>query len=392
MVKKSNITMDYLKEEFLNLFNSSNERLFWESGWNYIHQERNTTGQKYNGINALYLSLVSSKKKYDDNRWFTVNQLNAMNKSGREKDPDASFIHVRKGEKASYVEYPYNYMVKGTLSTAEFEKKLSDANKAVGRPLRTKKGYYNNTFTFEQVKTVVASTDISNSDFWIGYKNYPVFNGSQIEGIEAPQLFNTLDINKISIAKQLVDNYVKNEGITVESVLNQSGSYNILSDSITLPPEGTFKDEEYYISTFIHEICHSTGSAGRLNRAELQDISEGTKTERTDNYCKEELNSEIAATLLCSELGVQMSREHIDNHMLYVKTWAERISGNKGEQFLRTALNNAAKIVDFVKEKGEYEKIMLEHSSLEKTAEKVQNEQVVPLSDKNPQQMEMERA
>lgn len=62
----------------------------------------------YRGCNAFWLSLISMMKGYDDPRWVTMVQI--MDQDGK-YHPKQNW-HLKKGSKATYVEYWYPYDLK----------------------------------------------------------------------------------------------------------------------------------------------------------------------------------------------------------------------------------------------------------------------------------------
>ena len=65
----------------------------WQRGWdiNLLKPERQDTGVPYKGKNRYKLGLKTALKGYDDNRWFTYNQVKALGEK----------IFVKKGEKST---------------------------------------------------------------------------------------------------------------------------------------------------------------------------------------------------------------------------------------------------------------------------------------------------
>ena len=158
-------------------------------------------------------------------------------------------------------------------------------------------------------------------------------------------------------------------------------------DRISTPPKESFKSQEDYISSLLHEISHSTGAKNRLNRDMV-----GLKT--NDLYAIEELRAEIGSVILCSELGVSLSKDHIENHKAYVQNWQMGISNEKsGEKILMDAIKDAEKIADFVKEKGQYKEIMLEHGidiDQEQEYEEVESKEDISSQENNKEEIQEE--
>ena len=84
-------------------------------------------------------------------------------------------------------------------------------------------------------------------------------------------------------------------------------------------PAGSFEAPERYYSTLFHELTHSTGHAGRLNRATLVDALRFGDT----HYSKEELVAEMGAAVLCGVAGIE--NRTTDTSAGYIHGWLEKL-------------------------------------------------------------------
>jgi antirestriction protein ArdC len=64
-----------------------------------------------------------------------------------------------------------------------------------------------------------------------------------------------------------------------------------------MPPDVAFSSREYWVSTIVHEINHSTGHAKRMNR-------DMTGSFGSEKYSQEEARVEMAAALVCNTLNL----------------------------------------------------------------------------------------
>ena len=382
-MKKINKTRQTLTEEFLKILDEPTG--FWDKPWYSYNPERQNSKMEYKGINKVLLSLISDKQGYKDNRWFTVTQLKSLNEKRKEGEP---FIHVKKGEKATSVEYWKAFMSKNAFKTEqEFVNAVTKANAVIGRSPTTRNGTYNTSFTPAQVGKIRQQVKFDHDPFYLSAFYSNVFNAEQIENM--PKLIRkefTTNFDKIQIAEEVATRYLKNENIKLENNLNRC-YYSMNDDRISTPPKESFKSQEDYISSLLHEISHSTGAKNRLNRDMV-----GLKT--NDLYAIEELRAEIGSVILCSELGVSLSKDHIENHKAYVQNWQMGISNEKsGEKILMDAIKDAEKIADFVKEKGQYKEIMLEHGidiDQEQEYEEVESKEDISSQENNKEEIQEE--
>jgi antirestriction protein ArdC len=99
-------------------------------------------------------------------------------------------------------------------------------------------------------------------------------------------------------------------------------SYNKLVDVVAMPNRSCFDGSEEYYSTLFHELVHSTGHPGRLNRSTLTDF------ERFGDeiYSREELVAEMGAAFLAGYCGIE--NHTINNSAAYLASWLEALKND----------------------------------------------------------------
>lgn len=270
-----------LAEAFANVLEEKG--LEWKKEWQGIGSNlpcNGITKASYRGCNAFWLSLVSMLKGYEDPRWVTMHQIMDADKKYHPKEQ----WHLKKGSKATYVEYWYPYDI---------------ANKKA--------------LTWEQYKQELA--DGRNSKEFTLYTRYTaVFNAHDIEGMPALQATVNPNISKDELITKLSD------GMGVE-ILTDGGDqayYSPTQDKIHLPTPEAFLSEYAFNATALHELSHSTGHPSRLNRPQCAFFG-------TDQYAYEELVAEICSCFMGLELQTEITPQHIDNHKAYVQSWIQAI-------------------------------------------------------------------
>lgn len=191
--------------------------------------------------------------------------------------------------------------------------------------------------------------DRKQEEFQLYSKASYVFNAQQLSGIELmkqPELPNAFVADHL--AEEVFNTMTENMELPIRYGGNQA-YYNPATDSITLPKKEAFYSTSEYYGTLTHEVCHATGHPNRLNRPLI-----GFQQDKAA-YAAEELKAEIAATILCAELGISMSPEVENNHLAYVQSWLSAIK--KDNNVLFSAIKDADKIVDYCMEKGRVELI-----------------------------------
>ena len=249
----------------------------------------------YKAGNFIRLKLAAENAGYTDNRWCTYKQAE---KQG---------WHIRKGEK-------------GTL----LEKWIFEQEKDVKDP--------------ETGKTVKEKVPLNPPKCNYFY----VFNGEQIEGIPENQALNNLQIEPGSEKNlEIADNLIASSICAVHEEQGDRAFYRPSEDAVHIPLREQFRNPESFTATLLHEMSHSTGAPGRLDR----DLSGQFGSE---SYAKEELRAEIASAMLASDIGIPPSAELLQDNSNYLLSWIRVLNDDPNELF--RAARDAEKAADFVLE------------------------------------------
>jgi len=294
--------MSYFKarDELVKMYIKSLEEgtIPWEKMWKTSIPEKASTGQKYRGINNLILSYIALKRGYKDNRWYTYKNV---------KDNNWKLVNAK--GMGVHVEY--------ILMKNKHDKK---------------------NYKFDEYKKIINDNPELEKDFRPNILNYVVFNADHIEGIPKQNETQKEEI----INSEYIDNIINNMEVNYQEQ-GEEAYYNLLADTVVIPPSNTFKNTYAYYSTQLHELAHATGHNTRLNR----DMSGEFKSEA---YAKEELRAEISSSFLMQKLGLEYDEKHLINHKAYVRGWLEIIKDKPQELF--TAISDANKIVSYLEEKS----------------------------------------
>jgi len=152
-------------------------------------------------------------------------------------------------------------------------------------------------------------------------KYYSVFNTDQCEGIPVPELPTTTSIfNPIQKAEEIIANM---PNLPLIQHMGNKATYNVRTDTITLPAQTAFESPEEYYSTCFHELTHSTMAEHRLNRkASIQVHKFGD-----EEYSKEELVAEMGAAFLCGHTGIE--QKTLTNSVAYLQGWMKSLQNDK---------------------------------------------------------------
>lgn len=293
--------------------------LEWKKEWRGLGgtaPQNGITKANYRGCNAFWLSLVAMMKGYSDPRWVTMLQI--MDKDGK-YHPKQKW-HLKKGSKATYVEYWYPYDMA--------EKKA---------------------LTWDQYKTCLKDGR-DEKEFKLSTRYTAVFNACDVEGMPEQDIIINPDVSQ----DELITKLSESMGVEILTDGGDQAYYSPSQDKIHLPTPESFISEYAYNSTALHELSHSTGHPSRLNRPQGAFFG-------TNQYAYEELVAEMCSCFMSAELQTEMSAEHIDNHKAYVQSWIQAIS-EKPDTLVRAIKDaqDAANYMDYqaglITEK-EYEKL-----------------------------------
>lgn len=236
--------------------------------------------RRYRGGNRLMLGMIANGMGYSDPRWMTMLQAN--------QHFDA---RVRKGEKASYVEY---WKWTKSVPTGEVD-------------LVTQKP------TFKQVKLSKPMV------FWA-----KVFNASQFAGL--PDLAEPeTEIHPLDAAEALL----QASGATISFGETTSPFYSPTRDEILMPAKETFANTEQYYSEVLRQLVRWTDKEARSPR-------------RLEEFAREDLVSELGAVMLCAELGIRYQNATDDGPGGKVEQWIAGIEEDKHLFFRAAAMAETA--------------------------------------------------
>lgn len=344
----------------------------WKKGWMDGRGDagfpRNAlTGRQYNGINPFMLMYDTIKHEYTTSMYLTARQLFSMNDSL--KDPSTGKIalenldkvmKINKGEKA----FPVYYMIHKYKDMQGKEYSDQEYNDLSEEQRKDIKAYFypkvHHLFNIDQTNMKEVNPSLYNS-FVDKYTKRPSLPDS--EGMYINEdIDSLLAHSKPSVWKSGKDNL--SWYCPIEQTDNiSSPHYNLSKDFIKVPlknqyktsnsKEGIFADGQAFYATLLHEMAHSTGPKGRLNRD--MNGSFGDK-----KYAKEELVAELSAALISSTMG--FDKRINDNNAKYVSSWLKVLK--EEPSFIKTVLSDVGKASDMINEKIDEQRVDLNQTLL----------------------------
>ena len=237
-----------------------------------------TTGNEYNGINILSLWASSTIHGYTSSEWASYKQWQEAG------------AQVKKGSKSTVIVFY--------------------------KPLPEKEG--------------------EDRRFVLKYSR--VFNASQVEGYEAPEVPKNDPVERLVAA----DAVITASGIKVTEK-GERACYMPRSDEVYIPDSWRFFDtatssrQEAFYSTIFHELTHATGHKSRLDR------KLGGKFGDPD-YAYEELVAELGAAFCSARLGI--TNEPRLDHAQYLQSWLKALKNET--RFIFKASADAQKATDWL--------------------------------------------
>lgn len=368
----------------------------WKKGWMDGRGDagfpRNAlTGRQYNGINPFMLMYDTIKHEYTTSMYLTARQLFSMNESL--KDPSTGKIasenldkvmKINKGEKA----FPVYYMIHKYKDMQGKEYSDQEYNDLSEEQRKDIKAYFypkvHHLFNIDQTNMKEVNPSLYNS-FVDKYTKRPSLPDS--EGMYINEdIDSLLAHSKPSVWKSGKDNL--SWYCPIEQTDNiSSPHYNLSKDFIKVPlknqyktsnsKEGIFADGQAFYATLLHEMAHSTGPKGRLNRD--MNGSFGDK-----KYAKEELVAELSAALISSTMG--FDKRINDNNAKYVSSWLKVLK--EEPSFIKTVLSDVGKASDMINEKIDEQRVDLNQTLLRGSNLKGQDNELSNSS--RPERMENE--
>lgn len=283
-----------------------------------------STKYSYKKTNLLFLGLKKTIKEYQRSAWLTFKQVNDLAKK------TGLNIHVRKGEGSTPIIFwkklEKSFVVKKDDEEIEDDEPTEEELEEQER---------------DDFQTV-------NKTFWM-LKQYFVFNVEQIEwnGWDYVKELKLKDESRMEVAKStlstmesarkfLTVNY-KNGAPRIMETATKTNCYSPMFDVVEMCVSASFRDTDTYFATLAHELAHSTGANGRLNRIKT------SARFGSQSYAVEELVAEISAQMLCSIVGIKSTYE---NTVAYLQSWTKKLSSI--ENSCLYAFTNACKAVDWI--------------------------------------------
>ena len=169
---------------------------------------------------------------------------------------------------------------------------------------------------------------------------YGVFHISQVDGVEPLNKEELKEVDPIPEADEIIDSYVKREGIKYQEIASNEAYYSPLDDRVVVPMKSQFENANEFYSTAFHELTHSTGHKTRLDRSHI-----GVAAFGSEEYSKEELVAELGAAGMLNLLGIEIP-ETFKNSTAYIQSWIRALRNDK--KMIVMASSKAEKAIAYI--------------------------------------------
>lgn len=281
-------------------------KMDWHKPWTTANRNwmpQNLSRHVYSGINMMLLGMYSEAMRYETPVFATFKQI---------LDEGAA---VRRGEHGFPVSYYKNHIkdADGKPLTEEAYGKLSQAEKE-GCSVSRLRRYYT-VFNLDQ-------TD---------FKAVKPEKWEKLQQQFKPDVKTEDGMMKHTMLDYMLDN--DTWVCPISRVAQDRAFYTPSRDIITVPLKGQFDSGEQFYSTLLHEMAHSTGAEGRLDR----DLKNWFGSH---DYGREELVAELTAAITGKTLGITRNIDE-ENATAYLQGWINAIK--EEPKFLKTVLGDVTK-------------------------------------------------
>ena len=297
----------------------------WHKPWfteGSLPWPRNLHGREYNGMNALMLLLHCEKQGYTIPRFCTfdcVRRLNTPGKDGQELPR----VSILRGEKSFPVMLTtFTCIHKETKEKIKYDeyKKLSE-----------KEQEQYNVFPRMQVFRVfnVAQTNLRETrpELWEKLE----------QEVARPKIEDGEHLSFAPVDTMIRDNLWI---CPIRPKHQDSAYYSISKNEIVVPEKEQFKSGEAFYGTLFHEMTHSTGAEGVLDR--IKPTAFGSA-----EYAREELVAELGSALVAQRYG--MAKHIKEDSCAYLKGWLNELK--ESPQFIKTTLLDVKRASSLITQK-----------------------------------------
>ena len=297
----------------------------WRKPWfteGALQWPRNLSGREYNGMNAFMLMLHCEKEGYKIPRFCTFDCVQRMNKPGKDGQ-ELPRVSVLRGEKS----FPVMLTTFTCIHKETKEKIKYDDYKNLSEDEKKEYNVYPRMQVFRVFNVQQTNLREARPELW---EKLEKENGRP--EVKAGEQFDFEPVDRMISENLWI--------CPIRPMHQDSAYYSITKNEIVVPEKRQFKDGEAFYGTLFHEMTHSTGAKGVLDR--LEPTAFGSK-----EYAREELVAELGSALVSQRYG--MTKHIKEDSCAYLKSWLDSLK--ESPQFIKTTLMDVKKASSIITQK-----------------------------------------
>lgn len=317
----------------------------WKKPWfteGTLQWPKNLNGREYNGMNAFMLLLHCEKEGYKIPRFCTFDRIQQFNKTGKKDEEQKPRVSVLKGEHSFPV-----MLTTFTVVNKETKEHIKwEDYKQLSQEEREKYNVYPKLQTYHVFNVAQTNLKEVRPEFWEKLEQE-----YSMPKVEKDEQFAFEPVDRMIADNRWI--------CPIKPMFGDSAYFSISKNEIVMPEKRQFKDGESFYSNLFHEMGHSTGAEGQLDRIK-------PATFGSAEYAREELVAELTAALTAQRYG--MTKHLKGDSAAYLKSWLDSLK--ESPQFIKTTLLDVKKATSMLTQ--HIDKIAMEIDQ-EKKAEQTEN-------------------
>lgn len=317
----------------------------WKKPWfteGTLQWPKNLNGREYNGMNAMMLLLHCEKEGYKIPRFCTFDRIQQFNKAGKKDEKQKPRVSVLKGEHSFPV-----MLTTFTVVNKETKEHIKwEDYKLLSQEEREKYNVYPKLQTYHVFNVAQTNLKEVRPEFWEKLEQE-----YSMPKVEKDEQFAFEPVDRMIADNRWI--------CPIKPMFGDSAYFSISKNEIVMPEKRQFKDGESFYSNLFHEMGHSTGAEGQLDRIK-------PATFGSAEYAREELVAELTAALTAQRYG--MTKHLKGDSAAYLKSWLDSLK--ESPQFIKTTLLDVKKATSMLTQ--HIDKIAMEIDQ-EKKAEQKEN-------------------
>lgn len=317
----------------------------WKKPWfteGTLQWPKNLNGREYNGMNAMMLLLHCEKEGYKIPRFCTFDRIQLFNKAGKKDEEQKPRVSVLKGEHSFPV-----MLTTFTVVNKETKEHIKwEDYKLLSQEEREKYNVYPMLQTYHVFNVAQTNLKEVRPEFWEKLEQE-----YSMPKVEKDEQFAFEPVDRMIADNRWI--------CPIKPMFGDSAYFSISKNEIVMPEKRQFKDGESFYSNLFHEMGHSTGAEGQLDRIK-------PATFGSAEYAREDLVAELTAALTAQRYG--MTKHLKGDSAPYLKSWLDSLK--ESPQFIKTTLLDVKKATSMLTQ--HIDKIAMEIDQ-EKKAEQKEN-------------------